>query len=275
MTQLVDIPAPTSSCTHLDGPRASAVGRSFGGIRPNAFLMAATILGSLMVGACGSDGDGAERVSCASSKPTPKSAGLNKDLKGQIVFASDRAGRNLELFVMAADGSGVRRLTTTRANEALPTWSPDGTEIAFVSFQDDLASLDADASRAQVKVMRADGSRVRALTAPEPQTGAVTWSPDGQRIAFAAKGNIDVIRADGSQRRVLADVEGDQDWPAWSPDGDRILVTASGSGPERLSTIPTDGSDSTRLSQLGSEGAWSPDGRRADDAASLANSDIR
>ena len=183
------------------------------------------------------------------------------DLEGRIVFSSDRAGGNLELFTMAADGSSVRRLTTTPANEMLPAWSPDGTEIAFLSFQDDLESLDADASPAEIKVMRAVGSRVRTLTTPEPHTGAITWSPDGERIAFAAQGNIHVMRADGSQRHVLPDAEGDEDWPSWSPDGKLILVTSSTPGPEQLSTIPADGSDPTPLQQPGSEGAWSPDGQ--------------
>ena len=163
--------------------------------------------------------------------------------------------------MMAADGSSVRRLTRTSANETLPNWSPDGTEIAFLSFQDDLESLDADASPAEIKIMQADGSGVRTLTTPEPQTGAITWSPDAERVAFAAQGNTHVMRADGSQRHVWTDAEGDEDWPSWSPDGRLILVASSTPGPEQLSMIPADGSDPTPLQQLGSEGAWSPDGK--------------
>jgi Tol biopolymer transport system component len=231
-----------------------------GRFRRTGSTFALTVLGAAVVAACGGGEKDADAVSCASPPPAPKAAGSDSGLRGRIVWASDRAGGNLDLFVMAADGAGVRQLTRTPANEALPIWSPDGTEIAFLSFQEELESLDADASPGQIKIMKADGSGVRELTAPEPQTGAVTWSPDGERIAFAAQGNIDVMRTDGTQRRRL-EVPGDEDWPSWSPDGDLILVTSSGPGSEQLSTIAADGSSPKELSQKGSEGAWSPDGR--------------
>ena len=121
---------------------------------------------------------------------------------------------------MAADGSSVRRLTTTPANETLPAWSPDGTEIAFLSFQDDLESLDADASPAEIKIMQADGSGVQTLTTPAAPDRRHHVVPDGERVAFAAQDNIHVMRADGTQRHVLTDAEGDEDWPSWSPDGE-------------------------------------------------------
>jgi Tol biopolymer transport system component len=235
--------------------------RWLGRFRRTGSLFALTVLGAVMVAACGGGEKHANAVSCASPPPAPKAAESDSRLRGRIVWASNRAGNNLDLFVMAADGARVRQLTQTPANEVLPVWSPNGTEIAFLSFQADLESLDADASPGQIKIMKADGSGVRELTAPEPQTGAMTWSPDGKRIAFAAHGSIDVMRTDGSQRRRLADVQGDADWPSWSPDGNHILVTSSGSGSEQLSRIRADGSSPKRLAQKGSEGAWSPDGR--------------
>lgn len=228
-------------------------------MRPNSALLAATIvLGGVAASACGQD-DSTTGASCPA--PSPRSSAATMEAPGRIAFSSDRASGNLELFVMKADGSGVRRLTTTPESEILPAWSPDGAEIAFVSFADDFNSLDAETSPGQVMVMQSDGSAIRALTRPAPRTGAPTWSPDGQQIAFAADGNIDVMRADGSQRRVLADRQGTEDWPSWSPDGDHILLTSTGPGPARLAQIRADGADFTPLPQLGFEAAWSPDGR--------------
>jgi TolB protein len=247
---------------HDRSRQARQLGRSV--VRPQrrkALLIILMMVGGLLVDACGGNQPGADRVSCASPPPA-RVAERGPDLEGRIVFSSDRAGDNLDLFMMAADGSGVRRLTRTPANEMLPAWSPDGTELAFLSFQDDLESLDADASPAEIKVMRADGSGVRTLTTPEPGTGAITWSPDGERAAFAAQGKIDVIRTDGTQRHELTDAPGEENWPSWSPDGQVILVASSSPGAEQLSTLRVDGSDPTPLRQPGSEGAWSPDGQR-------------
>jgi len=66
----------------------------------------------------------------------------------QIAFASDRDG-DYEIYVMDADGSNVRRLTTASEGEDnySPAWSPDGSRIAFTSGRDgdaDVYVMDAD-----------------------------------------------------------------------------------------------------------------------------------
>jgi Tol biopolymer transport system component len=52
----------------------------------------------------------------------------------QIAFMSKRDG-NWEVYVVNADGSGLKRLTNKPANEGLPAWSPDGKTLAYVSDQ--------------------------------------------------------------------------------------------------------------------------------------------
>ena len=78
---------------------------------------------------------------------------------------------------MNADGSSIKRLTTSSRDDTSPTWSPDGRRIAFASHHD---------RSWEIYVMKADGSGATRLTDDEAQDEAPTWSPDGQQIAFTS-----------------------------------------------------------------------------------------
>jgi Tol biopolymer transport system component len=76
---------------------------------------------------------------------------------------------DFEVFTMKADGSDVKRLTTTRGADAHATWSADGREIWFESsrtgFKDEAALYDTSPQPyAQVFLMNRDGTHVRQLT---------------------------------------------------------------------------------------------------------------
>ena len=66
---------------------------------------------------------------------------------------------NGEIYVARADGTGLRRLTTSRAQETSPAWSPDGKRIAFVSDRSD-----RNGHEYEIYSMAVDGSDVRRLT---------------------------------------------------------------------------------------------------------------
>ena len=76
---------------------------------------------------------------------------------------------------MDADGSNVRRLTSHRAMDYWPVWSPDGKRLAFTSNRD---------GNYEIYVMNADGTGLRNLTRHRGQDNYATWSPDGKRLAF-------------------------------------------------------------------------------------------
>jgi hypothetical protein len=129
----------------------------------------------------------------------------------RIAFVTDRHGEG-EIYVMDADGTNERRLTTTPAMEGDPTWTPDGSQILYHS----------DAGQSwQVWIMNADGSNQRQLTSGE----AVNWqpavSPDGETVAFvsARDGSFDVflMNLDGTNQRNVTNTAApvNEQVPAW------------------------------------------------------------
>ena len=136
---------------------------------------------------------GSDRDASESLKEIADDADIIVGLIGkQIAFTSDRDGEE-EIFVMDADRSYVRQLTTNDVGDYDPAWSPDGKQIAFTSDRD---------GHWDVLVMDADGSNVRQLTTNDDGDGDPAWSPDGKQITFTSDRDGDlevfVMDADGS-----------------------------------------------------------------------------
>jgi Tol biopolymer transport system component len=195
-----------------------------------------------------------------------------------LVFTSDRDDPNpvtcfpkcnYEIYVMNSDGSEQTRLTDGAAADYHPAWSPDGTQILFVSERD---------GNQEIYVMDADGSSQRRLTNNSAADMRPTWSPDGapggERIAFNTKrdGNweIYVMNVDGSDQQRLTTTDAWEFMPIWSPDGTEIAFFACDPQcrPHRqdIYVMNSDGSNLRQLtdspSTVDEDPAWSPDGKK-------------
>lgn len=153
--------------------------------------------------------------------PTPT---LQPPLACMISFDSDRDG-NLEVYVMGPDGKDPVNLTNNPGEDSYPVWSPDGSQIAFVSNREN-----GEKGGQFIYVMHADGSHVRQLTR-ENESKWPDWSHDGRFITYTHKDDIYIIPADGSgPSRNLTNSPEKEEQPTWSPDGSKIAWLADNNG---------------------------------------------
>ena len=129
----------------------------------------------------------------------------------QIVYASTRNSRNSDIYVKKVEGQTVTRLTADGANSIQPTFSPDGTFIAFASDR---------SGHWDIYVMTADGQKPFQLTNGLSHEVHPSWSPDGSRICYSAfnersgQWEIWVVEvANPANRRFVANGL----FPAWCP----------------------------------------------------------
>ena len=153
-------------------------------------------------------------------------------LTGKLAFVSYDDGDG-EIYVMNADGTDLVRLTNNLANDVQPSWSPDGTKIAFNSYGYKMPS--------EIYRMNGDGSNIVQITHdPIDQSYGEewpSWSPNGNRIVFESyrdavtedngttiiNANLYIANSDGSGSDVRITkhlfYEGN---PSWSPDGIKV-----------------------------------------------------
>ena len=182
----------------------------------------------------------------------------------KIAFSSQRNGY-AQIYVMNGNGSGQARLTNDDFIDFYPTWSPDGSEIAYEHWPP------LNDTSVQIFVTNADGSGAHSITADPSWIDAEepVWSPDGTKIAISAStadhSGIFWIAPDGSSSSVI--VSGIDTEPTWSPDSTKMAFDAYISTPgfNQIQVIGIDGSNRHALTpptQDATDPSWSPDGTR-------------
>jgi len=172
----------------------------------------------------------------------------------EIVFTSNRAGGAPDLWLLNLETNEQRQLTSDPGIDWMPTFSPDGNQIAFVS---DRSGTDS------IWLMNRDGSGARKLVdnAWDP-----AWSPDGASIAFRSLNHdnpgVAVVSVSGGKPVMVAPKAAS---PTWSPDGRRLCVVSRAEQEEKLVLLNADGSRPVSLPRLGQSPRsprWSHDGSR-------------
>jgi TolB protein len=179
---------------------------------------------------------------------------------GASIIYSREGDNGSEIFSIPAAGGSPKQLTTSPRGtvNVLPTSSPDGRRIVFVSGR---------SGPPELYIMDADGTNVNMLTAydfsEKNYRSDPDWSPDGRRIAYQERVGdrfqIRTIFAAGGTPKQLTS-EGENEQPSWAPDGRHIVFTSSRTGVRQLWVLDT---ESNRLRQLtksagAKSSAWSP-----------------
>ncbi len=176
----------------------------------------------------------------------------------RIAYVVKSRGQFL-LQIADADGQGAATALSSTEPIISPTWSPDGSKLAYVSFE----------KKKPMIYVHSLASGRRAIVANfKGSNSAPAWSPDGHKLAvvLSKDGNSQIytINADGSGLQRITNSSGIDTEPRFSPDGASIYFTSDRGGSPQLYQVGANGGDARRITFEGSYNVSprpSPDGK--------------
>ena len=176
-----------------------------------------------------------------------------------------RRGNVGEIFVVNADGTDARQITSNSTWEHTPKWSPDGSRILFVGAMHPTPAPGAGKNPTDIWVMNEDCSNLLNLTDDQRQDWHPAWLPNGVQVALCVSGGLQIMAADGTEEELLK-FSRSPNIISWNPRQDDLLAmqATAPDGSQQLFLV-TIRSKSERQITLGGDlngyPCWSPDGR--------------
>jgi TolB protein len=168
-----------------------------------------------------------------------------------------------DIMIMGYDGYGEHRLVSDGSYAILPSLSPDGSRLAYISYRSGVPKIEVHSAN--------DGLPYSFASFPRGTISSPQFSPDGTRMAFSSSKDSDameiyVASADGNRARRLTNNSGIIDTsPRWNPKtGQQLAFISDRSGSPQIYVMDADGSNVQRVLNeggLADSPSWSPDGQ--------------
>ncbi len=160
------------------------------------------------------------------------------DARIAYVTAKQKPGKAVTYLLQAADTDGFNSQNLLTSNEPImsPTWSPDGSQLAYVSFEHAVP---------EIFIHNIHTAKRELVSKLKGINGAPAWSPDGTRLAITLSkdGSPDIYildLVDKSLKRMTRHWSIDTE-AVWMPDGESLVFTSSRSGKPQLYRISVEG----------------------------------
>jgi len=166
------------------------------------------------------------------------------ETKIAYVTAERKQGMQPSYKLQVADTDGYNSQTVLNSTQPImsPSWSPDGSKLAYVSFEK---------RKSEIYIQNLFSQKREKVSTYKGINGAPVWSPDGKKLALTLSkgGNPDiyVLTLETKKLKQITKHWGIDTEPTWTPDGSEIVFTSSRSGKPQIYRVPAKGGTAKRL----------------------------
>lgn len=184
---------------------------------------------------------------------------------GQVAFVSDREG-DMQIYLVSIDsGENPQLLAEIPGGACQPAWSPDGSQLVFVS---PCESQEETYPNSSLYLIDANSNNMTMLPLGATGNYDPAWSLDGNRIAFTSlrdgRAQVYIYTLADQSVELISDKFSHNFQPIWAPDGERIAFVSSRFGNSLIFIMSVEGREVSQFSRTSAaiytHPRWSPDG---------------